>query len=358
MVGIPAGTFVMGSPHSESGRFDSEGPQHEVAIKAFALGKYDVTSEQFLTFLKETGYQPRPCSTILEHEVEVSRAWPGLFAAMMASRRVGRRCAWIGTTRKIYRLAERQGARRPPDSRSCQGRLSSADGSRMGVCRARRHDDGALVGQRHRRRQSQLQRLRQQVGQSAVRRRRQLRAQPFRALRHARQRLAMDRRLLAPELCGRAAATGARGSRRIATSTSFAAGRGAIFRILCARPRGAAAAATAASTTIRASPASASRAICRDSAQGVSRIEIEHHVHHVLVMARRQRNRRRQQHRVAGTDGDLAIVGIGGAGGIDDLGLRARRRRSVISTWIGTETSWLPKLARSGFQRRSTWARM
>jgi formylglycine-generating enzyme required for sulfatase activity len=66
MVGIPAGTFEMGSPHTESGRFDSEGPQHEVAIKAFALGKYDVTSEQFLTFLKETGYQPRPCSTILD----------------------------------------------------------------------------------------------------------------------------------------------------------------------------------------------------------------------------------------------------------------------------------------------------
>jgi formylglycine-generating enzyme required for sulfatase activity len=40
--------------------------QHEVAIKAFALGKYDVTSEQFLTFLMETGYQPRPCSTILD----------------------------------------------------------------------------------------------------------------------------------------------------------------------------------------------------------------------------------------------------------------------------------------------------
>ena len=59
MVGIPAGTFAMGSPHTESGRFDSEGPQHEVTIKAFALGKYDVTSEQFLTFLKETSYQPR-----------------------------------------------------------------------------------------------------------------------------------------------------------------------------------------------------------------------------------------------------------------------------------------------------------
>ena len=64
MVGIPAGTFVMGSPHTENGRFDSEGPQHEVAIKAFALGKYDVTSEQFLTFLRETGYQPQACSSM------------------------------------------------------------------------------------------------------------------------------------------------------------------------------------------------------------------------------------------------------------------------------------------------------
>jgi formylglycine-generating enzyme required for sulfatase activity len=66
MVGIPSGTFVMGSPRSESGRFDSEGPQHSVAIKAFALGKYDVTSEEFLTFLRETGYQPAACNPILD----------------------------------------------------------------------------------------------------------------------------------------------------------------------------------------------------------------------------------------------------------------------------------------------------
>ena len=65
MVGIPAGTFIMGSPRSENGRFDSEGPQHEVTVKAFALGKYDVSSEQFLTFLRETGYQPQSCSSIL-----------------------------------------------------------------------------------------------------------------------------------------------------------------------------------------------------------------------------------------------------------------------------------------------------
>lgn len=65
MAGIPAGTFAMGSPASEPGRFDFEGPQHIVSIKAFALGKYDITSEQFLEFLRDTGYRPAPCNSIL-----------------------------------------------------------------------------------------------------------------------------------------------------------------------------------------------------------------------------------------------------------------------------------------------------
>jgi formylglycine-generating enzyme required for sulfatase activity len=65
MVAVPAGRFVMGSPQSEAGRFDAEGPQHVVSLKAFALGKFDVTSEQFLSFLKDTGYQPKPCNPIL-----------------------------------------------------------------------------------------------------------------------------------------------------------------------------------------------------------------------------------------------------------------------------------------------------
>ena len=65
MVGIPAGGFVMGSPAGEPGRFDAEGPQHHVSLRAFALGKYDVTSEEFLNFLRETGYQPLPCNPIL-----------------------------------------------------------------------------------------------------------------------------------------------------------------------------------------------------------------------------------------------------------------------------------------------------
>jgi formylglycine-generating enzyme required for sulfatase activity len=65
MVGVPAGKFLMGSPAHEAGRFDSEGPQHVVTVKAFALGKFDVTSEEFLVFLRASRYQPAPCNPLL-----------------------------------------------------------------------------------------------------------------------------------------------------------------------------------------------------------------------------------------------------------------------------------------------------
>jgi len=44
MIVVPAGTFTMGSPPTEQGRFDHEGPQHTVTIaKPFAVSKFDVT---------------------------------------------------------------------------------------------------------------------------------------------------------------------------------------------------------------------------------------------------------------------------------------------------------------------------
>jgi formylglycine-generating enzyme required for sulfatase activity len=65
MIAIPAGKFVMGSPPTERGRFDTEGPQHVVSVRAFAISVYDVTNAEFETFLQETGYQPPPCNPIL-----------------------------------------------------------------------------------------------------------------------------------------------------------------------------------------------------------------------------------------------------------------------------------------------------
>ena len=47
MVEIPAGTFIMGSPNSEAQRDNDEGPQHQVNIESFYLGKYEVTQSQY-----------------------------------------------------------------------------------------------------------------------------------------------------------------------------------------------------------------------------------------------------------------------------------------------------------------------
>ena len=57
MVVIPAGAFLMGSPQSEGDRDDNEGPQRRVTIgKPFALGRFELTIDQFVAFVTETGY--------------------------------------------------------------------------------------------------------------------------------------------------------------------------------------------------------------------------------------------------------------------------------------------------------------
>jgi formylglycine-generating enzyme required for sulfatase activity/tRNA A-37 threonylcarbamoyl transferase component Bud32 len=47
MVAIPGGRFVMGSPNTETGRTNAEGPQGTVNISPFFMGKYPVTQEQW-----------------------------------------------------------------------------------------------------------------------------------------------------------------------------------------------------------------------------------------------------------------------------------------------------------------------
>jgi formylglycine-generating enzyme required for sulfatase activity len=44
---IPAGSFMMGSPEGELERSDREGPQHQVSVAAFCMGKYPVTQAQW-----------------------------------------------------------------------------------------------------------------------------------------------------------------------------------------------------------------------------------------------------------------------------------------------------------------------
>ncbi|EKU96833.1 hypothetical protein Lepto7375DRAFT_0748 [Leptolyngbya sp. PCC 7375] len=47
MMQISGGTFMMGSPETEVDRFSDEGPQHEVTLAGFFLGKYAVTQAQW-----------------------------------------------------------------------------------------------------------------------------------------------------------------------------------------------------------------------------------------------------------------------------------------------------------------------
>ncbi len=51
MVQIPGGKFLMGSPEGEEGRNDNEGPQHEVTVPGFFMGKYVVTQAQYQTIM-------------------------------------------------------------------------------------------------------------------------------------------------------------------------------------------------------------------------------------------------------------------------------------------------------------------
>ena len=57
MVVVPAGSFLMGSPHDEEKRQKNEGPRHRVTIaKPFAVGKYEVTRREFGAFVRVSGH--------------------------------------------------------------------------------------------------------------------------------------------------------------------------------------------------------------------------------------------------------------------------------------------------------------
>jgi formylglycine-generating enzyme required for sulfatase activity len=57
MIVVPPGKFVMGSDRFEGGRSGDEGRQHVVTIdNPFAVGKYDITVEQFAAFVTDASY--------------------------------------------------------------------------------------------------------------------------------------------------------------------------------------------------------------------------------------------------------------------------------------------------------------
>jgi formylglycine-generating enzyme required for sulfatase activity len=61
MVVMPAGRFMMGSPASEQGRQNNEGPQHPVNIPvSFAAGKFEVTFDEWDACVRERGCSHNP----------------------------------------------------------------------------------------------------------------------------------------------------------------------------------------------------------------------------------------------------------------------------------------------------------
>ena len=70
---IPKGTFVMGSPSGERGRWDSEGPQTSVTIsKGYWLGRYEVTQREYIAVMgmNPSFFQPPQFSEDLDRPVE------------------------------------------------------------------------------------------------------------------------------------------------------------------------------------------------------------------------------------------------------------------------------------------------
>jgi formylglycine-generating enzyme required for sulfatase activity len=59
MVAIKGGTFKMGSPATEKGRKADEGPQVEVAVEPFWMGKYEVTWDEYENWAYELDKQRR-----------------------------------------------------------------------------------------------------------------------------------------------------------------------------------------------------------------------------------------------------------------------------------------------------------
>ena len=98
MVIVPAGSFMMGSPGNERQRSENEGPQRLVTVASFAVGKFEVTQEEWEACVKDAGCPAGPLNFGKENG---SRA-PVTFVAWNDAQRY---VAWlVRKTGRKYRL--------------------------------------------------------------------------------------------------------------------------------------------------------------------------------------------------------------------------------------------------------------
>jgi formylglycine-generating enzyme required for sulfatase activity len=122
MLPIPAGKFKMGSPETEAGRKDDEGPQHEVEISPFWMGKTEVTWNEFELFMYRheeakireakkldpalnqlTDASARPTQPYVEMSFGMGK--DGFPAISMTQHAANKYCQWLSAkTGHFYRL--------------------------------------------------------------------------------------------------------------------------------------------------------------------------------------------------------------------------------------------------------------
>jgi formylglycine-generating enzyme required for sulfatase activity len=64
MLPVPGGKYLMGSPEDEEGRKEDEGPQHEVEIKPFWMGKCEVTWDEYEVWMFALDVQRRELNKV------------------------------------------------------------------------------------------------------------------------------------------------------------------------------------------------------------------------------------------------------------------------------------------------------
>ena len=123
MVPIPGGEFVMGSPETEKDRQKDEGPQHQVKISPFWMGRYEVTWDQYLLFqysddeqkLRETHPTDAAVDKLSDAVTRPSRPYPDMSFGMgkkggvpviaMTQHAANKFCHWLSAkTGHFYRL--------------------------------------------------------------------------------------------------------------------------------------------------------------------------------------------------------------------------------------------------------------